>query len=72
MIFLVLAAAFFFGRLTRVFQAEPLTGLGDVVALATATLFISATGNCGCRSRRERWNLAFPLPRRFQKRGVLP
>lgn len=58
---LVALAAFFLGRLTRIAQIEPLTGLGDVVAYVTATFFISATGNCGCKQRRERWNARWPL-----------
>ena len=67
---LILVAVFFLGRLSRVFQTEPLTGFGDIVALVTATLFISATGNCGCKQRRERWNSRWPLPRRLQRRSL--
>lgn len=67
---LIIAAVFFLGRLSRVFQTEPLTGFGDIVALVTATLFISATGNCGCKQRRERWNLKYPLPPWIQKKGM--
>lgn len=59
---LLIVAVFLLGRLTRVGQTEPLRGFGDVVAWVTATLFISATGNCGCKQRRERWNLRWPLP----------
>lgn len=64
----LILVAFLLGRLSRVFQTEPLLGLGDVVALITATLFISATGNCGCKQRRERWNRDWPLPSWLQKR----
>jgi len=49
------------GRASRVIEIEPLRGVGDLVAVITASLFISSTGNCGCAKRRERWNQRWPL-----------
>lgn len=59
---LVLLAAFLVGRVSRVAQTEPFGGFGDLVAYVTATLFISATGNCGCAARRARWNRRWRFP----------
>lgn len=55
-------ALFLLGRVSRIAQVEPLRGVGDLVAYVTAALFISATGNCGCKARRARWNARWPFP----------